>query len=149
MLSHSPELKRQPLARWRPRARRGQAGQAAVEFALVLPLLLMFVLGTMALAMFFFQQVAVAAVSSVTARSVALGNQTSLQNPGGEQNELLGLRGVQTSVQISPDQRSVYVEAQYARQVSIPLVGSLTFNTQSGSFTRLWRFWPGPPKPWE
>lgn len=136
-----------------------EAGETVLEFAASLPLFMLVIAGIVMFAWLFWAQ-AVADIASVRALK-----EGSLNRGGESINPELGsaffsqsigtLTGTRTSGVIGeaaftssfPD-RSMKVNINGSVQFDFGPLSSL-FNFGGGGAGRIWRFWSGPPDPWE
>lgn len=136
--------------------RRRQSGQAAVELAITLPLVMALVFGALAVVGWYYSQ-SVAAVSAASAAraaaigrgDLALGQQENERLLAGNLGESGGALAGQAQVSVDPLRRAILVRTQAAPSIFIPFLGTYTFEIFSGSFTRNWQFWAGPPDAWD
>lgn len=86
----APTSPRNPLARNKPsRLVLGESGQSMVEFAIILPLLLLLTFGTLELAVFLSRQITLTGASFLAARAATVGGRDGT-NPSQAASEVLG-----------------------------------------------------------
>ena len=108
-----------------PRARRGR-GQAAVEFALVLPLVAVVLLGVVQLGLVVRDQILVVHAAREAARQAAVDPSTDAARRAAVEGS--GLRSTRIEVDVTgrggPGSR-VYVRVRYRAPTDVPVVGGL------------------------
>lgn len=138
--------------------RKGERGQALMEFALVFPVVVLIVLAIGAVAWTFWVQAASAVASMEAARysayrvsesfdptagygpfSKAMGGITSPASAGYIGNPKIVVNSATRSVQISVSRGATF---------RTPAI-SASYTFKSGAFARIMRFFGGPPDPWE
>ncbi len=129
-----------------------EAGVAAVEMAITLPVMLGLIFGTLGLAGWYFQQTAVAISASSAARAAGIreGNIAAGQEENLRLLRALGAGDAAggTDVSVDPLRRAVIVRTEAQSTFSLPFVQQ-ALQLLGGSFYRRWDFYPGPPNPWE
>lgn len=140
------------IQRTRLRVRHGEMGQAALELAITLPLLLILIFGILVMAGWYFQQTAVAIATASAARAggIARGNVAVAERTNATLLQAFGAEEVIGSSDVTVDEprRAVIVETKGQFEGRIPFL-NLDLRLFAGSFARRWDFYPGPPKPWE
>jgi len=135
------------------RPSRTESGQAALEFAVVLPLFLMLIFAAISFSIYWYQQAAAAIASSSAARRGGIENSTGVaQSEFAEMLSILSASELagSSSIAVDPQRRSVIVRTNTRFSGSyVPFLGDLDLAIRSASMSRLWRFYPGPPDPWE
>ncbi len=134
-------------------------GDAILEFAATLPLFILLLAGIGIFSWLFWAQAAadVAAIRALQEASVNRGADTI--NPGAGAKSFRSSMGALTSertagavggasISTSAAKRMVHLNVTGSARLSFgPLEG--LFNFGGGGAGRMWRFWPGPPDPWE
>jgi Flp pilus assembly protein TadG len=140
------------VQRTRIRVHHSEQGQAALELAITLPLLLLLIFGIMVMAGWYFQQTAVAIATASAARAggIARGNVAVAEQTNAALLKAFGAEEVLGSSAVTVDEprRAVIVETTGQFEGRIPFL-NLDLRLFAGSFARRWDFYPGPPKPWE
>ncbi len=125
-------------------------GDTVLEFAAALPLFLLLLAGIGIFAWVFWAQAAadVAAVRALNDASTGAGS-------GSFASSLSALTNGQTAgavgganVSTNTGQRMVNLDVTGSIRLLFGPLDSL-FNFGGGGAGRMWRFWPGPPSPWE
>jgi hypothetical protein len=136
-----------------------ERGDAILEFAAALPLFILLLAGIGIFSWLFWAQAAadVAAMRALQEASVNRG--ADAINPGAGaksfQSSIGTLTGGRTagavggaSVSTNAARRMVHLNVAGSVRLSFGPLESL-FNFGGGGAGRMWRFWPGPPNPWE
>jgi hypothetical protein len=139
--------------------RNPERGDTVLEFAVVLPLFLLLLGGIGLFAWAFWAQAAADVAASRALQAGSLNRGGDAVSPGAGipsfQQSLRALTGGQTAgavgspeVSASPSQRLLHLDVLGQIRLLFGPLDSL-FQFGGGGAGRLWRFWPGPPSPWE
>ena len=136
-----------------------EAGETVLEFAAALPLFMLVVGGIVMFAWLFWAQAAADIASVRALKEGSINRAGDNINPGWGtayfSQSTSNLTGARTSGVIGEavfseyfPERSVRANINGSAQMNFGPIASL-FNFGGGGAGRIWRFWSGPPDPWE
>lgn len=121
---------------------RSQRGSADIELAIVMPLMLAVVAFQIVFAVAGWETLATAAGVPLVARSAGA-------EQGNTAAAIAFLPGPAQAVSVqrgaSGCMRAVQAQLNHSVAMRVPLIDALTVPLRGGSYTRLWKFWAGPP----
>jgi hypothetical protein len=136
-----------------------ERGDAILEFAAALPLFILLLAGIGIFSWLFWAQAAadVAAIRGLKEASLNRGGDAT--SPGSGAASFRSSMGALTGSRTAGAVGDAHVSVSGAeRMVNLAVTGSVqllfgplssSFNFGGGGAGRVWRFWPGPPDPWE
>ncbi len=127
-----------------------ERGDTVMEFAAALPLFLLLMAGIGIFAWVFWAQAAadVAAIRGLKDASTGSGSSSFESSMNALTNGKTAGAVGGADVSVSDSQRMVNLDVAGSIRLLFGPLDSV-FNFGGGGAGRLWRFWPGPPSPWE